>query len=133
MKKLNQKGFTLIELVLVITILGILAVAALPQFIDVSSDAATASMNGVVGAVKEGVQLSRANDLVQNGPPGSYPATLDASANGTCTSANLCFSTVIQSGVDDGSWNRDSDTSYTYTNGSITQTFTYDPAAGTFQ
>jgi len=128
----NQKGFTLIELVLVITILGILAVAALPQFIDVSTNAAQSSHQGVAGSVREGIALNRANDLVTNGPPGSYPATLDAAADGACSTANACFGTVLQQAVSDGSWSK-AGFVYTYTNGAVSQAYTYDPAAGTFE
>src|SRR3989338_10493082 len=107
-KRHKKGGFTLIELVLVITILGILAVAALPSFIDVSTQARQSSMAGVVGAARSGIGLFRANDLVVNGPPGIYPVTLDAAAAGsTAGPANLFFGNILQQGVSDTAWSKD--------------------------
>lgn len=47
----RQSGFTLIELVMVIVILGILAASAIPKFVDVSSDARQSAVSGLAGAL----------------------------------------------------------------------------------
>ena len=129
--KKGHEGFTLIELVLVITILGILAVAAIPQFINVSTQARQASRDGVVGAVRSGISLFRANDLVVNGPPGTYPATLDGAADGAAAPANLIFDSILQQGVADGAWSK-AGLVYTFNDGTTTYDYTYVPATGAF-
>jgi MSHA pilin protein MshB len=64
----NNKGFTLIELVVVIVILGILAAVALPRFINATKDAHQAAVNGVSGALASGVMLVRSQfELNRNG------------------------------------------------------------------
>lgn len=54
----NSKGFTLIELVVVIVILGILAATAAPKFIDVSSDAKAATIESIAGSLKTAAELT---------------------------------------------------------------------------
>lgn len=55
----NQKGFTLIELVMVIIILGILSATALPKFIDLKSDAQRAAVDGVAGGLAAGSAINK--------------------------------------------------------------------------
>ena len=60
----GQKGFTLIELVIVIVILGILAAVAIPKYVTVQKEARIAAVNGMAGGLRSAVMLSKAKYMV---------------------------------------------------------------------
>ena len=78
----RQGGFTLIELVVVIVILGILAVTAAPKFLNLQSDARASSLQGLKGAMggAAGIVYGKAaiDGNEATGNPGALPATASA-------------------------------------------------------
>lgn len=125
----NNKGFTLIELILVIAILGILAVAVAPQFVNIQASAQQAQRDGVAGSIRDGINLQFAQQLATTGT-GSFPASLDSATTAACAAGNVCFDTILQQGITAG-WTKTG--ANTYQHDSTTTTFTYNSTTGTFQ
>jgi len=83
----TQQGFTLIELVVVIVILGILAATAAPKFIDLTGDAKASTIEAVRGSVESATTMVHAKALIAGDTEGNggldLDGVLDASGNTT--------------------------------------------------
>lgn len=91
-----SKGFTLIELVVVIVILGILAATALPRFINLTGDARIAAVNGMAGGIRSAVAVVQARYMAT----GTLTATTVTTTDGTSVTVNAA--TGIPTGASAG-------------------------------
>lgn len=123
-----RTGFTLIELIIVIAIIGTLTTMFIPRYIELRGNAEDAARDGVAGGVVSGIAIFHAKQITTDSYP-VWPSVLDSAPNGRC---NLCFSDVLDHPIDDPLWSKVGYV-YTYTTSEgVTMTFTYDPATGEF-
>ena len=89
MRYVKHSGFTLIELVIVVVILGILAAAALPRFSDLSTDARISAVNGLAGSLRSAASIAHATQLAKG-----YSAAIPVSLDGTSIAMSAGYPTA---------------------------------------
>lgn len=90
-----QRGFTLIELVMVIVILGVLAAVAIPKFVDLGTEAKAAALQGVIGGVASASAVNYAARSVTTG----HGVVVGTAPNTDC---GLAANAILQGGVPSG-------------------------------
>jgi len=136
----KNKGFTLVEVVIVLTVMALLAVAALPRIINIVGQAKKGSRDNIVAAIRSGIQLQKISTVSETTPLGAYPGNLDTNPGGgaACTGANACFGNILEPGqqINDSKWVKINNAgpvyTYDYDPGPSVSNWAYNTANGTF-
>ncbi len=132
-----KNGFTMIELIFVVIILGVLAAVAVPKFTNAKTSAELASAKSDIAAIRSAIMTERQSSLVRGIQiyitkltPTTASTMLFTGDGGT--PERRLLNPGIKKGTGAGDWSIVSDTTYTFNSGKDTTTFTYNPADGTF-
>jgi prepilin-type N-terminal cleavage/methylation domain-containing protein len=126
-RTVSRNGFTFIELIMVMSIIGIISIIAVPTFVNLQNEAKQKSELATVGAVRSGLyNYYIQSQMIKRSP--LYPALLDSATNGAVSSLNPFFTNVLSiSALRD--WQK-SGLAYA---GPTSTVYTYNPGTGTFE
>lgn len=100
-RALAQRGFTLIEMLMVVVIVAVLSAVAIPQFVDFRKEAKTAAMQSALGAMRSSIAAQYGQVLIRCGAvSGTYPTAAQLNANDITTGGAPCTVAMVPQASD---------------------------------
>src|SRR4051812_39048168 len=97
--RLGQKGFTLIEMLMVIMLVAILSAVAIPQFVDFRTEARNGAVQSAVGALRSGIAIQYGQMILRcNSAPGTWPTLAQVVNNDITNGGAPCTAAMVPAG-----------------------------------
>jgi type II secretory pathway pseudopilin PulG len=124
----SVSGYTIFEIVLVISLMGILSVMTVPHYFDLNDEARKQVELSQVAAIREGIAIYAAKSGA-SGSAAFFPSTLGDASIGQGGPDNALFSNVLEVGVMQDNWSKLAGRRYRAPSGTV---YTYNPSSGSF-
>lgn len=103
-EKRRKSGFTFIEVIMAVIILGIVTAISFPKYLDLQTQAKANTEGSILASVRTGIANYHANQCVTTNC--AYPLSLDSASNGKCAADNVCFDIVLSQGGITSDWSK---------------------------